>query len=291
MDDREPTIRSRELGDGLRLAMERAQLNGKEVARRLGWSPSRVSRLLTGRRGADEVEVATFLGVCSVKGAERRRLLALCKERDQLSWFQQFGSRLPKQVRTLVDHETKATDITQFEAMMMPGLLQTDDYTRALISRNPNLPAGEIGDRVAARAARRIIFSGPDRPTFTFLIHEFALRLPVGDREVMSEQLHHLLRMTVRPYVTVRVVPAVFGAHAAMAGAFQLMESHDYKPVVYLEGETSGVFLEKPEEITAYRNVLAELANAALEEGESKELIATVAIEEYADREDQHDHP
>src|SRR2546423_7663157 len=106
MRDLEPTIRSRELGEGLRQAIERGQFNGKQLAARLGWSESHVSRLLTGRRAAKEVEVAAILALCGVKGAERARLMNLCQDQRTRSWFQQFGSRLPKQVRTYVDHET-----------------------------------------------------------------------------------------------------------------------------------------------------------------------------------------
>jgi transcriptional regulator with XRE-family HTH domain len=291
MRDLEPTIRSRELGEGLRQAIERGQFNGKQLAARLGWSESHVSRLLTGRRAAKEVEVAAILALCGVKGAERARLMNLCQDQHTKSWFQPFGSRLPAQVRTYIDHENKATEITDFQALLMPGILQTDEYARAVIGRIANVPADEIEERVAARAARRIIFSRPDRPRCTFLIHEFVLRLPVGGSETMSEQLHHLIRMSVRPYITIRVIPVACGAHAGSAGAFKLLESPDYKSVVYLEGETSGLFLEKPEEISAYRNVIRELSSAALDEEESKELIATVAIDLYGDREDQHDHP
>lgn len=289
MRDREPTIRSRELGEGLRLAMERAQLSGRDVARRLGWSDSRVSRLLTGKRGANEVEIATFLGVCNVKGDERARLLKLCKDQYTRSWFQQFGSRLPAQVRTYVDHENKARKLTEFQTLMMPGLLQTDEYARAVLTCNANVPADEIEARIAARAARRLIFGREDHPTFTFLIHEFVLRLQTGSREVMSEQLHNLLRLSVRPYITIRVVPAATGMHAGMAGAFILLESPEYKSVIYLEDETSGLFLEKPEEVAAYRNVLRHLFSAALDEEASKDLIATVATDLYADRKDHHD--
>lgn len=289
MPDHDPTIRSRELGDGLRLAMERANLNGKQLATRLAWSESQLSRLLTGRRGATEVEVAAFLAVCGVTGQEWARLMKLCKEQDTKSWFQQFGSRVPRQVGTLIDHESRASAITSFDALFVPGLVQTDDYARALFNRSGTVPAAEIEDRVVARAGRRTLFSRFDRPTFTFFIHEFVLRLPVGGREIMSEQLHHLLRMSVRSYITIQVIPAAFGAHAGSAGSFTLLESPDYKPVVYLEGETSGLFLEKPEEIAAYRNVVKSLAAAALDEGESKDLIAKLAIDLYADREDDHD--
>lgn len=288
MRDREPTIRSRELGDGLRLAMERAGLTGRQVAKRLGWSDSRVSRLLSGKRGATENDVASFLGVCGVIGDERLRLLKITRELGVRTWIQQFGAHLPVQIRTLVELENKATVITQFAALMLPGLLQTDAYTRALLTRNANVPAAEIEERVAARAARRIIFSREHPPNCTFLIHEFALRLRAGTPEVMSDQLHTLLRVAVRSNITIRVVPAAFGIHAGMAGTFTVLESTEYKPVVYLEEETIGAFLEKPEEIAAYKNVARALSAAALDEGESKELIAGVAIDLYSDREGGH---
>ena len=105
----------------------------------------------------------------------------------------------------------------------------------------------------------------------------------------MSEQLHHLLRMAVRSYLTLRVVPASLGAHAANAGSFILMEFAEFKPVAYLESETSSVFLELPEEIAAYRRILGALAETALGEEQSRELIATLATELYADREDYDD--
>jgi len=105
----------------------------------------------------------------------------------------------------------------------------------------------------------------------------------------MSDQLHHLLRMSVRSYVTLRVIPASLGAHAGLAGPFTLMEFADFRPVVYLDSETSSLFLEKPEEITAYRRILGALAGTALGEGQSRELIATLATELYPDREDDHD--
>jgi hypothetical protein len=115
------------------------------------------------------------------------------------------------------------------------------------------------------------------------------LRLPVGGPAVMLDQLQHLERMSRRPYLTLRVVPAALGAHAATAGSFMLMEFTEFKPVVYLDSETSSLFLEKPVEITAYQAILAALAQTALGEEESRELIATLATELYADREDHDD--
>ena len=173
--------------------------------------------------------------------------------------------------------------------MIVPGLLQTGESARAVISRVVNVPPEEVDDRVAARLARQSLFSR-DRPArFSFYLHESVLRTPVGGGAVMWDQLHHMVRMSVRPYLVLRVVPASLGAHAAMAGSFTLMEFAEFKPVAYLESETSSLFLEKPEESQAYRRILGPLAQTALGEGQSRELIATLATELYADREDRHD--
>ncbi len=135
MEDHEPTVRSRELGEGLRRAMHNAGLAGKDVARLLDLSPSWVSRLISGKRNVTAVQASAFLAVCQAPSAERERLLALCDEQHTQGWFQQHGSRLPLQLVTLIDHENKAVTISSFDSTLVPGLLQTGDYTRALLTR------------------------------------------------------------------------------------------------------------------------------------------------------------
>ena len=286
MRGREPTMRSRELGEGLRRAMETAGLSGVEAARRLDWSPSRVSRMLSGTRGTTEVDVAMFLTVCGVRGRERKRLLAVCQDQGVPGWLQEYGDRLPKQLVTLVDHEDKAQRITDFEATWVPGLLQTPDYARSLISSVITVPADEVEERVAARLARQELFGRGTGARFAFFVHETALRLPVGGAAVLSDQLHHLLRMSVRPPITVRVIPTAVGAHAGLDGSFRLLEFQEFHPVVYLESTTTALFLERSEQVTAYRRILHALAEVALDEGHSRDLIATAAQELSADLED-----
>jgi transcriptional regulator with XRE-family HTH domain len=286
MQDREPTIRSRELGEGLRRAMQHAGLTGKDVARLLDLSPSWVSRLISGKRNVTAAQASAFLAVCRAPSAERERLLELCDEQHTPGWFQQHGSRLPLQLVTYIDYENKAVAISYFASTLVPGLLQTGDYARALLKEAGRVPADEIDARVAARLGRQSLFSR-DRPArFTFYLHEFVLRLPVGGLAVVVDQLQLLERMSRRPYLTLRVVPAALGAHAATAGSFILMEFAEFKPVAYLESEISSLFLEKPVEIAAYQDILESLAQTALGEGESRELIATLATELSADRED-----
>ncbi len=281
MSVREATVRSRELGEGLRRAMERARLTGKQAAHQLGWSPSWVSRLLSGKRNATAIQVAEFLAVCGVTGAERDRLL----DQHVPGWLQQHGSRLPQQVITLIDHEDKAVTIGEFQSTLVPGLLQTGDYARALLTEAGRVPAAEIGGRVAARLARQSLFSRHQPVTFTCYLHEFVLRLPVGGATVMAGQLHQLRQMSRRRHVTLRVVPAALGGHAATAGSFKLMEFAEFKPVAYLDSETSCLFLEHPEEIAAYQSILNALARTALSEAESDRVIAQLATQLYAERE------
>src|SRR5205823_13034668 len=126
-------LRSRELGLACRQAMEARGLSGLGIAKLLDWSQPRVSRLLSGKRGTRPVDVAAFLAHCQVTGSERDRLIELAEEQRKEDWFQQFGARVPKEIRTLLDHETKATRVQEFEALIVPGLLQTEEYARATI--------------------------------------------------------------------------------------------------------------------------------------------------------------
>lgn len=264
--------------------MEKAGLSGVEAARLLGWSPGWLSRLLTGKRGCKESEVAQFLGLCRVGGKEAERLLALVHEADTPGWLQQHGLTLD--LRTLIDHENSATVLSSFESCIVPGLLQTAEYARTLISAIVNVPPDGVEERVATRLARQALLSRFQPPRCTFYIHEAVLRVPVGNARVMSEQLHHLLRMSVRPHIAVRVVPFAIGAHAAMAGSFKLMEFPEFRPVTYVETECANLFLEKSIEIQAYRNILAALAATALSERQSKEVIGDIATELYEDHDE-----
>jgi transcriptional regulator with XRE-family HTH domain len=279
MKDREPTIRSRELGEALRHAMKEAGFTASQMARQLDWSPSRVSRLFSGKRGGSSLDVSAFLGVCGVRGPEKERLLNLALDQHRPGFLQ---PHLPTQLRTLINHENKAVAIREFQFNLIPGVLQTDAYIRALHLEAGLIPEEEIDDRVRAKLGRQNLLSRSDL-SFTFYVHEFALRLPIGGSVVMSEQLHKLLRMSVRPNLTLRVVPASVGGHAAIAGSFRLMEFKAIPPIVYLDSETSGLFLELPIEIRAYKNILTALDTTALPEGQSREFITRVAVELYAE--------
>ena len=261
--------------------MERSGLTAADVARRLAWSQSRVSRLLSGKRGTSETSLAAVMAILGITGTEFDRLLKVCREANTRGWLQHFGACLPKQVRTLAAHEDSAVAITDFQPVHVPALLQTPAYARTMMAKRGTVPAGEIDERVETLIERQRLLSRPPQIRFTFYLHEFVLRLPVGGPAAMSGQLHHLLRLSVRPSVSLRVIPAAAGEHAAMSGAFTLLEFADVRPVVYVERETCGLFLEERPEIAAYGAILADLAAAALSEDASRQLIGDLATELY----------
>ena len=288
MIDGRSTVRSRELGTALRLAMERANYSGKRLAELLGWSESRVSRFLTGKLGATEVEVSAMLALLGVIGDRRDQLLRLTREQGALGW-------LPaEQSHALGEHLRKAERIMDFHASSVPYLLQTENYTRAAISRMVNLPFDGIEKLVSERMSDQVVFSRSEPPQCAFYIHELALHLPIGGDDVMSDQLHHLLRMAVRSYVSIRLIPAAVGAHAGLAGSCTLMEFAEFEPVVYLDEEVGGHFMEEPEEISAYHRVFAALSAVALDRTTSKDVIAELASDHYgmpeeAEEEDEYE--
>jgi uncharacterized protein DUF5753/helix-turn-helix protein len=288
MGDKATTVRMRELGLALRRAVRATGMNNNTLAFKLGWSGSKVSNMFSGRRGASEVDVAAVLALCGIRGPARDNLLKLARDSQEPGWWQDYDDRLPVEQTTLIDYEDAAIAITNFATDTVPGLLQAPEHIRAILHASVTTPAEEIEERVAARLRRQDIFNRRYPPRFRFFIDEYALRRTGPGRETMSEQVHHLLRMSVRPYVEIRVIPDSVGYHGGMK-SFHLMEFTELHPVVMLEDQTSALFLERRPTTTAYRRIANTLASVALTEGQSREWIASLATELGAPREEQDD--
>jgi transcriptional regulator with XRE-family HTH domain len=291
MKDHESTARSRELGEELRRVRELAGLSATHLARKLGWSQSRISRLETGKRGASELDVAVFLAVCQVTGKELERLVGLCKEVYTQTWLQSHGELIPDQLRTLAMHEATATKITSYEPLVIEGLVQTEDYARAVF-RCTGLVSRDLAEaRVRARIARQNLIHRRPAPAVCFYIGEQALHATAGNARVMNEQLLHLSLVSGRPQCTIRVVPAEAGLRgAALGGQFRLMEFEDHGPVVFVDRQTSSLFLEDEQDVAAYRAILNRLAEITLNEGQSRELLVRLA-NDHDVLEDEYEFP
>jgi transcriptional regulator with XRE-family HTH domain len=270
-----PTVRARELGLALRRAVATTGMEGSQLARQLGCSSTKISNIYSGHRHPSEIDVAAILGICGITGPARDNLLKIAREAHEPGWWQDYDDRLPAELQTVIDYEDSAISITNFSTDLVPGLLQVPDYARALM-RAMAFPDEEIEPRVKARLRRHELFNRNWPPRFTFMINELALRRTGPGREIMSEQVHHLLRMSVRSYVEIRIIPDAVGFHAAV-NPFHLMKFTELHPVVHVESDTSVLFLERKETTSAYRRKADALARVALSEGQSKDWIASLA--------------
>lgn len=260
----------REFGNGVRAAVERTGLTQRRLAELLGWQEAKVGDLLAGKGGVNEAEVRELLAYCRAPLAEREELLALFRESGNI-YLQVPDDGVPDQVRTLINQEREADEITEWSMVLVPGLLQIPEYIEAVTTHSPVVKAKDVPTVAAARAARVAILEYTR--TFTFIVHEQALLLPVGGREVWREQLAHLLRLSVRHYISIRIVPRSAGMHAGTAGDFRVMRFPKFPPVVYVESVNCCLFFDDQQTVRTYESILTDLAAIALDEEQSRKVI------------------
>ncbi|MGI5503620.1 Scr1 family TA system antitoxin-like transcriptional regulator [Lentzea sp. CA-135723] len=264
----------RSFGDGVRDTIHAAGMTQRQAAERAGWEEPKVSDLVNGKGGVTEVELALLLGLCHTPPDDAQHLLALYRESREKGYLVFPEDGFTDQVRSLIEQERLANKITMWSMNVIPGPLQIPDYIRALIERSVRAKKVNVAEVIAAKTARQGIFHYSR--TFLFYLHEHALRLQVGGADVMQNQLLHLLAMINRSYVTVRVVPSSYGAHAGLSGSFRLLNYDKFEPVVFTETENSGLFVEDKTSLATYVDVLKLLDAQALDAEQSRELITSI---------------
>ncbi|MBB4929496.1 transcriptional regulator with XRE-family HTH domain [Lipingzhangella halophila] len=253
------------------------RLSLRHVAAQLGWQPSRLSRIETGNQGITTEDVASLLVIYGVTGDERERLLTKTERVDEPNLWEVQGP-LSQESRTLIQIEPVATSIFNFQPLLVPGLLQTPDYTRVLM-RAGGISEEDAEIRVAARMSRQAILSREEPPAFEVILDECALRRVIGSPKTMARQLRHLIEATERPNVSLRVLRYSVGAHTGLDGAFALFDFAKEGPVVYLDHKISGLFLDKSEQIAFFRAEADRLKSVALTRHESVDAVAAIAKE------------
>ena len=273
-----PTLRRRELGALLRARRQELGLTVEQVAERLLCSPSKVSRMETGQRGATQRDVRDL---CTLYGiddeVERERLMTLAKEGKQQAWWQPYD--LP--YATYVGLEAAAATIRDYDSGVVPGLLQTPDYTRARhVGYLPRLDAAEIERRVEVTMTRQRVFAAEHPPHFWTILDEAVLHRVVGDPGIMRAQLDRLIEASSHPRITVQVIPYTVGVHPALDSIFTIVEFDGGVPgVVYVEGLVGSIYLERPEDLDRYLHVFDRLSTIALSPEDSVALIQKVRTE------------
>jgi transcriptional regulator with XRE-family HTH domain len=273
------SVRSRTVAAELRRLRERRGLSCAEVARTLGVSASKISRIETGNSGMQVKDVAALLDFYQVPDPKREELLELLRRGNQKGWWERQAG-LPHLWRTLIDFENKATRIHNYEYAIVPGLLQTAEYTAAMIrATDLTLSDAELDNLVASRMARQTLLTRASAPRFLATVHEMALRMPAGGPGVMRRQVQHLLTMAERPNVEMRVVPMGAGAHVGLRGPFVMLEFVEEPTLVFVENQNMGLFLEDEADILAYRLALTNILRVALASEATADLIASIAAD------------
>lgn len=271
------TIRRRELGCRLRNAMTQSGWIAKDLARFLGQSESVVSRVLAGLRSADRLDVAVFLTACRVTGEDQEAILELCRTPSIPGTFSVEGEGRWSSLR---HHAIEATRVIEFQPSLVPWSFQTPDYTCAVLEgMGVDVSANEDWTDFRAALSRRIHRETPGY--IQLFLHEGALRTRVGDDTTMSDQLHRLLRISVAPSVSLRVVPASVGMYAGINGGFSLLEFDRFDPVVYREDAQSGWYVETEQAIARYRWVIRNLDRVALNEQDTRATLGSLALRLY----------
>jgi hypothetical protein len=215
-----------------------------------------------GRVGFKERDVGDLLTLYGVTDSEERAaLLNLAREANTPGWWHAYSDILPNWLEPYVGLEAAASVIRTYEVQLVPGLLQTEGYARALIRQGSAASEDEIARRGELRASRQEILRRPDAPQLWAVVDEGALRRPVGTRDVTREQLQYLVEVAEHPAVTLQILPFQAGAHSAMGGPFTILRfaEPDLHDVVYIEQLTSALYLDKPVEVDSYLEVMEQL--------------------------------
>jgi transcriptional regulator with XRE-family HTH domain len=219
-------------------------------------SESKISRLELGRVGFKQRDIADLLTLYGVTDDDQRQsLLSMAREANSPGWWHSYDDVLPQWFQTYVGLEESAELIRSYEVQFIPGLLQTEDYARAVATAGaPHAKGEDVERRVRLRMTRQQVLSRPVPPSLWMVIDEGALRRPMGGRAVMRAQLKRLIELVARPDITLQVMPFRFGAHAADGGAFSILRfpEQDVPDIVYVEQLVSALYLDKSEQVEVY---------------------------------------
>lgn len=255
-----PTVRRMLLGAQLRRLRTEAGVSREDAGEAIRASAWKIHRLENGQVSYKERDIIDLLRRYSVTDPDQIDMfLALAREANMPGWWTAYSDLLPQWFRAYVDLEAVAAQIRFYEALFVPGLLQTEEYMRALMRGTlRDTRPEEIDRRVRLRLGRQRLLTRPDAPRLWAVLDEAALRRPVGSTQVLRAQIERLIEATALPRVSLQVLPFNAGAHPAMVGAFSILRFADQElpDVVYLEHATSALYLDRPEDVETYAEIL-----------------------------------
>jgi transcriptional regulator with XRE-family HTH domain len=275
-----PTVLRMVLGNQLRQLRETLGVTQQQAADVIRGSAAKISRLESGRSPLKQRDAADLLTCYGVHDdTQRSAFLALVDKAGARGWWHEFTDLVPHWFQTYVGLEAAAFLIRGYEVQFIPGLLQTEDYARAVIALgHPLADRQEMDRRAGLRIARQKLLTGPCPPVLWVVIDEAALRRPLGGRAVMREQLRHLRQAATLPNVTVQIIPFERGGHAAAGGPFTILRFRELTlpDIVYLEQLTSATYLDKRDDTDHYLTVMNQLCVEALPTGDTQDFLTAL---------------
>ena len=257
-----PTARRIVLGSQLRRLREAAEITRADAGYAIRGSESKISRLELGRVSFKERDVADLLSLYGVDDpGEREVFLEMVKRSNEPGWWHRYTDLMPDWFQDYVGLEESASRIQTYEAQFVPGLLQTEEYARAIATRGrPEASTDVIERRVRLRLKRQELLTRPNAPRLWAVVDESVLHRPIGGKDVMRAQLKRLIEYTKRPNIIIQVVPFDLSGYAA-EGSFTMLRfaEPELPNLVYIEHLTGALYLDKRQEIEAYSRVVDRL--------------------------------
>ncbi|TCP49363.1 helix-turn-helix protein [Tamaricihabitans halophyticus] len=271
-----PTARRMVLGGQLRRLRERANIGRAEAGFEIRSSESKISRIELGRVSFKERDIRDLLTMYGVADeTERQQFLDLIRQSNQPGWWNGYSDLIPTWFNDYVGLEEAAARIQTYEVLFVPGLLQTEEYARAITGYGlVGASNDELDRRVALRIARQKLLAGPNAPRLWAVLDESVLYRPIGGRNVLRNQLERLLEITDLPHVTLQIVPFKFGGYTAES-AFTLLRfaEEDLPDIVYIEHLSGSLYVDKAEEVELYSQTAHRLAVDAETPDHSRQLL------------------
>jgi transcriptional regulator with XRE-family HTH domain len=282
-----PEVRRRRLAAELRRLRDRAGLTGDEVASRLGWSPSKVSRYELARTGLRPADVKKMLVAYGVDGQRQRELLALAQEATEKGWWEEYSDVMSEDYVSLIGLEYEAGIECSWHLEVVPGLLQAEAYARQVNTRGYSLslvPPSLIERSVRARMKRQEVLTRDSPLELSVVLDEAVLRRNIGGPSVMKRQLNHLIEAAQLPNISLRVLRLADDCPIVM-NSFDLLgfgrsdQETTMPDVVWTEHLRSTLYFEGEADTYQYRIVFERLFESAVGESDSLELIARTTAE------------
>jgi transcriptional regulator with XRE-family HTH domain len=262
----------------LRRLRAQSGLTGIEVAAKIGVSSSLISRAESGKRGISRDDLSALLTIYGVERPIRTALLNLHNHATNPEMLDRGDLDFLGDLATWMGFEQDATVIHYFEPLLVPGLLQTFPYAKAVImDADRSLSDEKVDERVNAGIAQQSLLRSLDSPRLDIIVHEAALHQRVGGVEVMRGQLGYLLETSFRPRIEIRIVPAEVGGHGGMSGPFAIMDYAELSSLVQLKNKVASLYLEDESDIAAYKHAFNGLRAVALPPDRSADLISKIA--------------